>query len=158
MHPLFLIAFCFLFPQVGSARSAVAQSPEEDVRAVIDLLFNGMRSGDSTMVRAAFHPDARLMTTFTRDGKPMLQTMKIDAFVEAVGKPHDQVWDERIGEVEIKIDDNLATAWMNYAFYVGDTFSHCGVNAFQLAKGEAGWKVIQIADSRRGVACGEVSR
>jgi hypothetical protein len=68
------------------------------------------------------------------------------------------VWDERIGEVEIKIDDNLATAWMNYAFYVGDTFSHCGVNAFQLAKGEAGWKVIQIADSRRKVACGEVSR
>ena len=153
MRNLLLLALTLVF-----APLAGAQSPEDDVRAVIDQLFDGMRSGDSTMVRAAFHPDARLMTTSTHDGKPMLQTVKIDAFVEAVGSPHDQVWDERIGEVDFNIDDNLATAWMNYAFYVGDTFSHCGVNAFQLAKTDGGWKVIQITDTRRKGACGEVSR
>ena len=129
--------------------AAMAQSPEDEVQAVIERMFDGMRAGDSTMVRSVFHPEARLMTTFTRDGKPMVHGGNIDGFVEAVGQPHDQVWDERISDVEIRIDDNLATAWMKYAFYLGDTFSHCGVNAFQLARTEEGWKVIQIADTRR---------
>ncbi|MEX0746530.1 MAG: nuclear transport factor 2 family protein [Rhodothermales bacterium] len=149
MHRLLLLALTLVL-----AAPAAAQSPEDDARAVIDRMFDGMRSGDSTMVRSAFHSDARLMTTFTREGKPMLQTGSIDGFVKAVGTPHDEVWDERIWDVEINVDDNLASAWMKYAFYLGNTFSHCGVNAFQLAKTESGWKVIQVADTRRAVACG----
>ncbi|MEX1055128.1 MAG: nuclear transport factor 2 family protein [Rhodothermales bacterium] len=149
MHRLLLLALTLVL-----AAPAAAQSPEDDARAVIDRMFDGMRSGDSTMVRSVFHSDARLMTTFTREGKPMLQTGSIDGFVKAVGTPHDEVWDERIWDVEINVDDNLASAWMKYAFYLGNTFSHCGVNAFQLAKTESGWKVIQVADTRRAVACG----
>jgi hypothetical protein len=38
---------------------------------------------------------------------------------------------------------------MNYAFYLDDQFSHCGVNAFQLVRMEAGWQIIQITDTRR---------
>jgi hypothetical protein len=42
---------------------------------------------------------------------------------------------------------------MNYAFFAGDTFSHCGVNAFQLFKGADGWKIFHIADTRRREGC-----
>ena len=45
--------------------TAQAQRPEQAVRQVIDRLFDGMRAGDSTMVRNAFDPTARLVTTFT---------------------------------------------------------------------------------------------
>ena len=131
---------------------ARAQDPAQaaaEVRAVVDRLFDGMRQGDSTAVRAVFHPQARLLTTGIRDGQVALQEGSLDEFVRAVGTPHDEVWDERIGEVEIRVDDPLATAWMTYRFHLGDTFSHCGVNAFQFVRGESGWQVVQITDTRR---------
>ncbi len=83
----------------------------------------------------------------------MLREDAIDAFVAAVGTPHDEVWDERIWNVQVRVDGNLATAWMDYAFYLGERFSHCGVNAFQLFRGPEGWRIIQIADTRRREGC-----
>lgn len=136
----------------------VAQAPppaaEAEVMRVVGQLFDGMRAGDSTAVRAAFHPQATLMSVGVRDDVPVLQTgTTVDAFVRAVGTPHDQVWDERIWNPEVRVDGNLATAWMDYAFYLGDRLSHCGVNAFQLFRGPDGWRVIHIADTRRREGC-----
>lgn len=126
---------------------------EQEVRAVIQRLFDGMRAGDSTAVRAVFHPVGRLLTTGTRQGAPFVQAVQIDQFVRAVGTPHAEVWDERIWDLQIRSDDNLATAWMNYAFYLGDKLSHCGVNSFELFRAPDGWKVIGITDTRRTEGC-----
>jgi hypothetical protein len=136
---------------VAGDRSLAAQdTPEQqEVRAVVDRMFNAMRSGDSTALRPLFHPLARLQSVGVREGRTMLRGDSIDPFIRAVGTPHEQVWDERISGVEIRVDGPLATAWMNYAFYLGDRFSHCGVNAFQFVRMEAGWQIIQITDTRR---------
>ena len=135
-----------------AAQSSGDLSPE-GVQAVIDQLFDGMRAGDSTMVRETFHLEARLQSAFVRDGQPMLQTGSVDGFVEAVGSPHDEVWDEKIWDVEIAVDGHLAQAWMNYAFFLGETFSHCGVNAFHFHHDGAAWKITQITDTRRREGC-----
>jgi hypothetical protein len=42
-----------------------------------------------------------------------------------------------------------------YAFYVGERLSHCGVDAFQLFKGPDGWRIFEIADTRRSEGCEE---
>ena len=76
-----------------------------------------------------------------------------DQFVTAVGTTHDQVWDERIWDVTIHVRDNLASAWMNYAFFQGDEFSHCGVNSFQFFRSPEGWKVIYLVDTRQRQGC-----
>lgn len=137
-----------LLPAAAWSQTAPSEA-EREVRAAIDRLFDGMRAGDSTMVRQAFHPEARLLSTTVRDGVPVMRIDSIDAFVRAVGTPHDEVWDERISNVVIHVDDPLATAWMDFRFHLGERFSHCGVNAFQLLRTTAGWKVIQISDTRR---------
>lgn len=134
---------------VGGSPLAAQTPAEQEVRQVVDRLFDGMRAGDSTVVRASFHPQARLQTTGVQQGQPVIHTDSVGSFVRAVGTPHDEVWDERISNVEVRVDDNLATAWMDYAFYLGDKFSHCGVNAFQFFRGRDGWKITQITDTRR---------
>ena len=63
------------------------------------------------------------------------------------------MWDERIGDIDVRIDGGLATAWMPYAFYLGDRFSHCGVNAFHLTLTSEGWKILHITDTRRTTDC-----
>ncbi|HEX5726779.1 MAG TPA: nuclear transport factor 2 family protein [Longimicrobiaceae bacterium] len=132
-----------------------AQTPDEQaVRAVVDRMFDGMRRGDSVAVRSVFHPQARLQTTAVRDGRLMVREDSISAFVRAVGTPHEQVFDERISNVVIHIDGPLALAWMDYSFHLGDRFSHCGVNLFQLVRSPGeDWKVLSIIDTRRREGC-----
>ncbi|MBB4637226.1 nuclear transport factor 2 family protein [Longimicrobium terrae] len=138
------------FAALACALPATAQTtPEQEVRAVVDRMFNGMRAGDSTAVRAVFHPQARLQSVVARGDSVAVMTEPVDGFVQAVGAPHEQVWDERISNVEIRVDGEMATAWMNYAFHLGDRFSHCGVNAFQFVRTARGWQVVQIIDTRR---------
>ena len=120
------------------------------VRAVIDTFFQGMRVGDSAMVAKTLHPEADLYTTFfDRSGNPQVVSETVQGFLEAVGTPHEEMWDERISNVKIQISDNLASVWMDYEFYVDTTFSHSGVNAFQLVYLKGTWQILHITDTRK---------
>ncbi|MCB9285868.1 MAG: nuclear transport factor 2 family protein [Lewinellaceae bacterium] len=135
---------------------AAAQTSEElaAVKAPIQLLFDGMRAGDSSMVRRAFLPGARLQTAYTgKDGQPHLGDEAVDDFIKAIGAPHEQTYNEQIWSYDIRIDGLLATAWTEYTFFLGDQLSHCGVNAFQLFKSSEGWKISHITDTRRREGC-----
>jgi hypothetical protein len=125
-----------------------AADPERAVRATVSQLFDGMRAKDTTAVRSAFHPDGRLMTSVMQDGEPNVVETNIDRFIAALASSS-VLWDERVGDYEVRVDDGLATAWVPYAFYAGETFSHCGVNAMMLARTSRGWEIIQIMDTRR---------
>ena len=138
------------FAEPASAQEAARPAAEEAVVEVVRRLFDGMRAGDSAMVRSTFAPDARLVSTALREGEPTLRSVPIDGFVAAIGQPRDVVWDERIWDIEVRIDEHLATVWAEYAFYLGSELSHCGVDAFQLFGASDGWKIFQIADTRRG--------
>lgn len=128
---------------------------EAEVMAPIHRLFDGMRAGDSTAVRAAFHPRATMASVGSRDGRAELRIDPggLDAFVRAVGTPHDEVWDERIWDPVIHTDGDLASVWLPYAFFLGDRLSHCGVDAIQLLREESGWRIVHLADTRHREGC-----
>lgn len=132
-----------------------AQSSDADLAVeTVKTLFNGMRAGDTTMVRSVFASTARMQTTFTnKKGEAQLKEGSVNDFVKAVGTPHDKVWDEKIWSYKVEVDDRLASVWTEYSFYLGSNLSHCGVNAFQLFKSDTGWKIIQITDTRRRTNC-----
>ncbi len=132
------------------AQAATPAQAEQEVKAVVERLFNGMRAADSAAVHALFHPQARLQTTALRQGEPVLRTDSLESFLRAVGTPRTEVWDERVSNLEVRTDGELATAWMDYAFYLDGRFSHCGVNALQFFRTkDRGWQIIQIIDTRR---------
>jgi len=146
---LFLVAALALL-----ATPATAQSDGDEVLAVIQTLFDGMRAGDSAMVRSTFDPSMTMASIYVnRQGEPVLTSGTPDEFVKAVGTPHDKVWDERIWDPVIHVDGRMATAWVPYAFHLGEDLSHCGVNAFQLFHGAEGWRIIRITDTRRRQGC-----
>jgi len=148
------MAFVLFAAMAAPAPAAAQESEEAAVMAVVESMFDAMRAGDSAAMRAVLHPTATLASAFVQEGVPTLtREESLDGFVEAVGTPHEEVWDERIWDAEVRVDGNLATAWMKYAFYAGDEFSHCGVDAFQLFKDVDGWKVFHVADTRRREGC-----
>lgn len=147
-----VLALGLLVPSVSHA-----QSDSAAVLAVMKRLFDGMRAGDSAMVRSTFHPKMSTMTTAApnKDGVPTANFGNMDGFAKAVGTPHAEVWDERVYKPEVRIDGSLATIWVEYSFFVGPKLSHCGIDAFQLAKEGTEWKIVAIADTRRKTGCKE---
>ncbi len=127
----------------------------KEVESVIHKLFNGMKNSDSVAVNSIFYSNASMRTSFVNKttGKKIVHSGNLDDFLKAVGTPKEDIWDERISNLVIHVDDNLAQAWMNYSFYLNDTFSHCGVNSIQLIRDETGWKISDIADTRRKSNC-----
>jgi hypothetical protein len=114
-----------------------------------------MREGDSTKVHSVFASRIAMATVSRNKAGITILTQdgSLDAFLKAVGTPHTEALTEEIWNVKIQIDGNLAQAWCDYAFYIGHTFSHCGVDAFQLFKDDAGWKIFHLADTRRKTPC-----
>jgi len=134
---------------------AQKQSEEGDVVKIINQLFKGMENGDSAMVRNSFAKDIT-MATVRRDKEGNMQLSRessIAGFLKAIGTPHPEKWFEEIWNVKVQLDDNFAQVWCDYAFYVGNKFSHCGVDAFHLRKGPDGWKIFHLADTRRNTNC-----
>lgn len=78
-----------------------------------------------------------------------MQQSNPENFITAIGTPHDQVYDERVFNEEVRIDGPLATYYADYEFWLGETLSHCGVDAFQLLKTDDGWQIFVLTDTRR---------
>lgn len=127
-----------------------ATGDEQEVRAIVTRMFDAMRARDTAAFRAIFDSGARLVATSVRNGVPEISVTPIGEFIGIIGTAAPgQLLDERIQNTEVKVSDNLAVVWTDYKFYVGERFSHCGVDSFQLAKGADGWKIIALADTRR---------
>jgi hypothetical protein len=133
----------------------MAQNSDQEIRKVVDHLFTGMISGDSAMVRSVFLKDNSFYTIYknAKDSVIVRSDGDAGAFIKAVGTPHNEKWDERIYDVNIKVDRPMAIVWAPYKFYLGKTFSHCGVNVFTLIQTTNGWKIKEITDTRRKTDC-----
>jgi len=133
---------------------ASAQNDEAAVKATVNTLFEGMRKSDSALLRKAFAPGAIMQTVAKpKAGGTMVRTDSVEAFIRQVSTPHTEVYDERIQFGAVHIDGDLASAWTPYKFYVGEKFSHCGVNSFQLVRLNGEWKIQYIIDTRRREGC-----
>jgi Putative lumazine-binding len=153
MNDMKLITLLFLFV-VGVAQ---AQTDVEGMAIMkpITTLFTGMNLGDSAMVHSAFTADAT-MASIGKDkvGKVTVRReSSLSGFLKAVGSPHKEPWSEPIWDARIEVDGDFAQVWTQYAFYAGKSFSHCGVDAFQLVKIEGVWKIFHLVDTRRKDDC-----
>jgi hypothetical protein len=150
-------ATLLLLTLATSARPALAQkaaSETEAIKQTVLTFFDGMRRGDSTLVRRTLAPGAVFHGLGGKPGQPAtLETESISGFLKAVGTPHPTVWDERVQFERVLIDANLASVWAPYEFYLGGKFSHCGYDSFQLVKLAEGWKIAHIIDTRRKEKC-----
>jgi hypothetical protein len=105
------------------------------------------------MVRPLFHAKARLITLDSRSvGRGAQVEESVQGFIQAIGRPRTEVFDERLSNVRTMIDGSLASVW-RYKFFRGTTLSHCGVDHFLLVKEGGSWKIIELADTRRRENC-----
>ena len=138
------------------AASGIAPDPqaEAEVLAVVNRLWDAMRTNDSTMARSVFDSTAQMVSIRDRNGVRSVQWSRVDGFVRAIGGAKTP-WIERMVGPEVRIDANLASVWTWYDFTVDGKLSHCGYDSIELARLNDGWKIIYIADTRHNIGCQE---
>lgn len=138
---------------------AQTSTDEAAVRTTIQLMFDGMRKGNSTQIKNTFLPGGSLQTIAkNKEGDVSVRTDDLGKFAASVTKYSAFTLDERLSGMDIKIDAELATAWTPYVFYLKGQKSHCGVNAFTLVKVSGNWKIQSIIDTRRKDNCPDLPK
>lgn len=154
LAPLGLLALAGLVPGPALVAQGTDEEPDRAaVLAVVDRLFDGMRANDGDVVRSVFIEGATLVSTENAEGEPMTRLIPTEGFAQAVDNATIP-WDEPTWDPIVQVRDHLATVWVKYAFYAGEEFSHCGVDAFILARQRDGaWKIAALADTRQREDC-----
>lgn len=134
---------------LGSAGPLAAQGDREAILKVVKNVFDGMRTRDTALMRAQFSPNGRLAGVNGRGGEAKHTLEEPSAWIGAVGKGSGPAWDERIFDPVVQVDENIAHVWTYYEFWLGPKLSHCGFDSFFLVRLNDGWKIGQVADSRR---------
>ena len=154
MKTLALLSLSTIGWWMNPAPTPTTQNPESEVLAVVNRMIEALNKGDSAMARSTFHAKARLISVDLRravDSARIEET--VEAFIQSLGRPRTQVFEEKLSNVKTMIDGTLASVWADYTFHVGTTLNHCGVDHFLLVKEAGAWKIVELADTRRRVGC-----
>ncbi|WP_075340300.1 nuclear transport factor 2 family protein [Tenacibaculum agarivorans] len=152
-----MFKFSSFFILVLLTFSGIAQdaTEEQQIKKVIDVFFDGLHQGDSTLVGTTLHKDIKIQTTYTnKKGEKILVSETRQKLLKAIAsKKSSDTYFEKLLSYQIQIDGNLASVWTPYEFYLNDTFSHCGANSFQLFNNNGKWEIIYLVDMRRRQEC-----
>lgn len=147
--------YVFVLFSIISLQLFAQESEEIAVQKTIEAFFEGFHAQDSTQIKQTVAKDVILQTIGkNKEGNSSLRTEDFNAFLKSiVSIPETTKFQEKLLSFDIKVDGAMANAWTSYEFWVNDTFSHCGVNSFQLFKDGADWKIIYLIDTRRKEGC-----
>lgn len=122
--------------------------------AAVQTLLDGWREADAAKLEAALHRDFREVTLHLVDGKWDFAVVDRASLVGLMGKIEKGSWDDRLVAPVVHVDGPIAVVWSHYRFtvhYVENGVAHdpahCGVETFQLYRGDSGWKIVNFADT-----------
>ncbi|MEH3104893.1 MAG: hypothetical protein PGN12_13435 [Sphingomonas phyllosphaerae] len=126
---------------------------EAQVMVPVEALLRAIEASDGAAALAATLPEGTITATRTApDGKPQRRTVRWADWATSL-RPEAGPSVEKQGTPAIEIDGNLAMVWAPYTTLVSGKPSQCGYNLFDLVRGEAGWKILNVSYSVRTEGC-----
>ncbi|CAM1359628.1 putative lumazine-binding [Tenacibaculum sediminilitoris] len=152
MQKIITILIVFILSTIVNAQE---NSEKKAIENTIEIFFEGLHKGDSTLVSSTLNSAIHIQTTHTdKGGKKILVTeSKTKLLTSIANKKAEHTYLEKLLSWDVKIDGNLASVWIPYEFYLNGKFSHCGANSFQLFNNNGKWEIIYLVDMRRRANC-----
>ncbi|MEM8506757.1 MAG: nuclear transport factor 2 family protein [Bacteroidota bacterium] len=136
--------------------STFAQKDEKEaVKQTVEHFFEAFHKQDSTAMKSFVADGVLLQTTGrNKEGKTQFKRQKIEKLYESIVRIPDSVtFQEKLTSWNIQVDRTMANAWVGYEFWLNGTFSHCGINSFQLINFDGAWKIVYLIDTRGKAGC-----
>ena len=142
------------FTAIFASAAAFGQSADNaDAKAaseIPDRLFAAMKAKSLEEIRAAFTPEGQLVAIDKpRDGKGISKTrvFTAESFAKMISEAKGADFIEKMPDKDVRVTGDLASVSGRYTFYVGEKFSHCGTNTFNLVRTANGWLIANAAST-----------
>ena len=139
MNRLFLL-FAILFG-ISSSASAQASKEKDEVLKTVQLFFTALEKQDTILLKNILIVEGQSWSVREENDTTKWSGRSFDKSIKRWVNPQYVIHERPLAGVEIKIHQQLATAWVPYELYVGDKFSHCGVDIFTMIRTRSGWKI-----------------
>jgi hypothetical protein len=138
-----------------STLDAQSQAQRAEVMATINGFLRGLKTKDTVLMTQ--HLDTLTRMTLLRPGPngTRVVVLKGSEFIKVAANPNQPPLDEPIRNPVVQIDGDLASVWTEYQVRRDGKVTHCGYDAFQLARLGGKWKILNVTDSFRQTGCGE---
>lgn len=134
-----------------SITSLAQNTDRQGIKHSLDVFFEAISEQDSVKFKEAMDLRGQLYYTSVSD-EPSKYGMS--TFEKAMNRfDTSKSFLETAFGYDIRIQKNLATAWVPYEFFIDGKFSHCGVDVFTLLKEGEKWKIVNVAFTREKDNC-----
>jgi len=130
----------FLFLGILSAQS---EHQSQSIETVVNQFMQAINTNDADLAQSLVLEDAMITRVLIREGISNSKNISMNQFIEDIRTRTIEV-EERIWNLKIESNDNIATAWMDYDFHIEGNYSHQGSNVLFLIKTSDGWKISQV--------------
>jgi hypothetical protein len=136
-----LVVTLALVCSTPSARAQAVHAEDRAVVAVADSLLAALSSGDRAALARLTLDSSVVGGAGVRNGVERLSLRTWGIYIKGTDTTS---FTERGFDATARVQDRVAQVWMPYDLYVGDKWSHCGVDAFTLMKREGRWRVAAL--------------
>jgi hypothetical protein len=120
---------------------AHAQTTDEEVLRPVQELFDAMAARDPARAAAVILPDGQWVSVRPgAEGTRVVTVMPHQEFLTSLAAATEP-WLERMWNPKVMVHGDIAVVWTAYDFHRGGRFSHCGMEAFNLVRTGAGWRI-----------------
>jgi hypothetical protein len=134
----------------AGAQTAPGSAAGSEAIAVANRLFEAMRAKNAEAIRALFMPEGQLVAIDkprTGEGPSTTRVFTAAAFAKMIAEAKAPEFIEKMAQPKAEIFGDMALVYGRYTFHVGDKFSHCGTNSFNLVRTADGWKIANAAST-----------
>jgi ketosteroid isomerase-like protein len=149
-------------PSATAAASATPTGAREtteqeraEVLASIQSFLDALRTKDAAAMSQ--HVDSLTRLTLirpAREGGTRVVVLTGAEFIRLVTQPDQPGLDEPIRNPVVHVSGDLASVWAEYQVRRGTTVTHCGFDAFHLARRDGRWKLLNVSDTYQQTGCG----
>jgi CubicO group peptidase (beta-lactamase class C family) len=132
------------WPDSVTAQSAARQEDEEDALRAVQAFLDAINNRDTAAYRALVLAEVKNLIIVPQGDSIVYRWRSTEESVDNLGSEGPDLH-ERIWEAQVRVNGPIADVWSPYDFYVDGEFSHCGIDAFQLVRTDAGWRIGAIA-------------
>ena len=149
----------FLCLLLAVSSTVYAQEKNDALTTRLHHFFEALNKKDTAALATMFFKNAELVTVHqTPSGELTKNRQKASDFLNALGGLVDTQIEEKIENLTVHLDENMANTWMDYVLFVNGRLSHCGVNNIVWAMDSGQWKILHLADTRRKKNCENVEK
>lgn len=146
-------------PTTSASASAGARETTEQERAAVlatlQSFMDGLRMKDTAVMNQYVDSLTRItLLRPTREGGTRVVVMTAAQFISGATRPGQPGIDEPIRNPVVHVSGDLASVWAEYQVRRDTTVSHCGFDAFHLARRDGRWKLLSISDTFQQTDCG----